>query len=509
MIRSRHPGRRFGRPRVASRGALLAPALLALWLAAPAGAQDTKSQELEDVERALEEDRGQAETLARQAEDLKLEIRALRADSIAAARKAQAQEARLSEIEARLAALERQEAAKRAKLEGRHAQLTGTLAALQRIALLPPDALLAAPGSPVDTVRSAMLLRVAIPAIESRAAVLRDELDELARLHQQIALQQHELATAAEDLETKRERLGALIERKSATRAATASEQRAAEDRAKNLAAQAKDLRDLLGRLEREARERSEREARELAERQARERAEAEAREAAARQAREHAEREARELAERQARERAELEARAERQASEQAEREARELAERQARERAETEARALAERQAREAAERAAQASQETARLALARPDNVRPFPDSRASLWMPASGRIVLRYGQSRGTEGTSKGINILTRGGAQVVAPYDGQVVYAGPFRRYGQILIIEHGGRYHTLLAGLDRIDAVVGQWLLAGEPVGTLGSPQGGNPELYFELRRAGQPINPLPWLATTDDKVRG
>jgi len=72
-----------------------------------------------------------------------------------------------------------------------------------------------------------------------------------------------------------------------------------------------------------------------------------------------------------------------------------------------------------------------------------------------------------------------------------------------------LIIEHGGRYHTLLAGLDRIDAVVGQWLLAGEPVGTLGSAQNENPELYFELRRAGQPINPLPWLATTGDKVRG
>ena len=89
------------------------------------------------------------------------------------------------------------------------------------------------------------------------------------------------------------------------------------------------------------------------------------------------------------------------------------------------------------------------------------------------------------------------------------FRSQVVYAVPFRRYGQILIIEHGGRYHTLLAGLDRIHAVVGQWLLAGEPVGVLGSPQSGHPELYFELRRAGQPNNPLPWLATTGDKVRG
>jgi septal ring factor EnvC (AmiA/AmiB activator) len=119
------------------------------------------------------------------------------------------------------------------------------------------------------------------------------------------------------------------------------------------------------------------------------------------------------------------------------------------------------------------------------------------------------VRRYGQAGGDETVSRGIAIRGRPGAQVVAPYDGKVVYAGPFRGYGQILIIEHGGRYHSLLAGLDRIHAVVGQWLLAGEPVGVLGTPRNGNPELYLELRQAGQPINPLPWLATTGDKVRG
>jgi septal ring factor EnvC (AmiA/AmiB activator) len=117
--------------------------------------------------------------------------------------------------------------------------------------------------------------------------------------------------------------------------------------------------------------------------------------------------------------------------------------------------------------------------------------------------------RFGQTQSDGRAARGIVIAARKGAQIVAPFDGKVVYAGEFRSYGQNLIIEHGGRYHTLLAGLDRIDAVVGQWLLAGEPVGTLSSPQDGNPELYFELRRAGQPINPLPWLATTGDKVRG
>jgi septal ring factor EnvC (AmiA/AmiB activator) len=105
--------------------------------------------------------------------------------------------------------------------------------------------------------------------------------------------------------------------------------------------------------------------------------------------------------------------------------------------------------------------------------------------------------------------RSILITARAGAQVVAPYDGRVAFAGLFRGYGQILIIEHGGRYHTLLAGLERIDAGAGQWILAGEPIGVMGSSQEQFPELYLELRHAGQPVNPLPWLATTDDKVQG
>src|SRR3546814_13099052 len=107
------------------------------------------------------------------------------------------------------------------------------------------------------------------------------------------------------------------------------------------------------------------------------------------------------------------------------------------------------------------------------------------------------------------TDKCISIRARPVAQVVAPFDGKIAYAGPFRGYGLILIIDHGGRYHTILAGFDRIDAVVGQWVLAGEPVARMGAAAAGNPELYFELRRTGQAINPLPCLATTDEKVRG
>jgi septal ring factor EnvC (AmiA/AmiB activator) len=122
------------------------------------------------------------------------------------------------------------------------------------------------------------------------------------------------------------------------------------------------------------------------------------------------------------------------------------------------------------------------------------------------PAAGRIVKRWGDPEGFS-TSKGLTIATRQNAQIVAPYDGRIEFAGPFKGYGQILIIDHGGGYHSLLAGMDRIDSVVGQWVVTGEPLGTM-QPDG-KPSLYLELRRQGQPINPLPWLAARDDKASG
>jgi septal ring factor EnvC (AmiA/AmiB activator) len=146
---------------------------------------------------------------------------------------------------------------------------------------------------------------------------------------------------------------------------------------------------------------------------------------------------------------------------------------------------------------------------VALARPSDIRAFPENPGGLLAPVRGNVALGFGGARGDGETSQGLVLSTRPSAQVVAPYDGKVAYAGLFRRYGLILIIEHDGRYHSLLAGLDRIDAVVGQWVLAGEPVGVMSSRDGRNPELYLELRRAGKPVNPLPWIENLNSKAEG
>jgi murein hydrolase activator len=141
-------------------------------------------------------------------------------------------------------------------------------------------------------------------------------------------------------------------------------------------------------------------------------------------------------------------------------------------------------------------------------KPAVMRPFTKAKGSLVVPASGPLLRRFGETDELGVASKGITFETREAAQVVAPFDGRVLFAGPFRGYGQILIIEHGDGYHSLLAGLERVEGAVGQWLVAGEPAGTM--PAGDKkPHLYLELRHDGQPINPLPWLATHDEKVSG
>ncbi len=144
-----------------------------------------------------------------------------------------------------------------------------------------------------------------------------------------------------------------------------------------------------------------------------------------------------------------------------------------------------------------------------LPRPQQGKPFSKARGALPRPAHGRVIARYGQPDGLGQTIKGIKIRTGAGARIVSPYDGQVAFAGPFRGYGLLLIIDHGEGYHSLMAGAAALDVAVGQWLLAGEPVGTMGPGKGKQRELYVELRHDGQPINPLPWMTAGKDKVSG
>jgi septal ring factor EnvC (AmiA/AmiB activator) len=173
----------------------------------------------------------------------------------------------------------------------------------------------------------------------------------------------------------------------------------------------------------------------------------------------------------------------------------------------------------------RAAQDSKETRTTNLASlkdPGRLAPavaFASAKGALPLPINGVKIRDFGAPDGLGGTEKGLWIASRAAAQVTAPCDGWVVYAGPFRSYGQLLILNAGGGYHVLLAGMERISVDLGQFVLTGEPVAVMGGgPQSAaaiavgssQPVLYVEFRKDGTPIDPNPWWATKDsEKVRG
>jgi septal ring factor EnvC (AmiA/AmiB activator) len=145
--------------------------------------------------------------------------------------------------------------------------------------------------------------------------------------------------------------------------------------------------------------------------------------------------------------------------------------------------------------------------------------FASARGHLPLPVNGVRIREFGAPDTLGSTEKGLTIATRAGAQVTVPCDGWVVYASVFRNYGQVLILNAGGGYHVVLAGMERISVDVGQFVLTGEPVAIMGSgsqvaatlASGSNqPVLYVEFRKDGTPVDPSPWWAASEgEKVRG
>lgn len=144
----------------------------------------------------------------------------------------------------------------------------------------------------------------------------------------------------------------------------------------------------------------------------------------------------------------------------------------------------------------------------------------DARGLLNLPTNGPIIRAFGASDGSGGTERGITISARPGNIVTAPSDGWIMFSAPYRSYGRVLIINAGNGYNFVLTGLQTTSVEIGQFVLAGEPLGTMGSVPAGNVTaaevqtgqslLYVELRKDNQPIDPSPWWAKTlSEKARG
>ncbi len=404
---------------------IIVSAVLCLPAASHAQQKDNAlDTQIKEVEKAIEAGKKQSQQLKQQADDLKSDISKASRDRIGVATAVQNLEQRMSKLETEIDDLNKAEAEKRKLLESRRGQFSGVLMALQKLSRLPPEAVIAYPTGAADLIRTAILLRSAVPQIEGQAARLREDLIALAATRELIANRKFQLAKTSLEFKNKRSTLDGLIRMKAAEHERALSERREATLRIENLTGQAQNLRDLFGNLEQERKKQLARE---------------------------------------------------------------REIKQKQQ----------LKVKKAN--SQKSASVPKKTVRLAP--PLDLKPFALSRGSLRYPAVGRINGHYGEIVRRGVTRKGLSIETRDSAQVIAPFDGKVVFAGNFRGYGQLLIIDHGEGYHSLLAGMSRIDGVMGQYLLSGEPVGVMGSHSKGKPSLYIELRRNGQPINPVPWLA--------
>lgn len=375
------------------------------------------------------------------------------AELVAAGERSRKLEASLGDAEARMTSLGADMARLAASLYERRAVLAEVLAGLQRLGRKPPPAVVVRPEDALAAVRSALLMGAILPELREQAGTLARDLDAMSRLRDRLGRERDSYRADLAALAEEKTRLDLLIEErrqgKGDQERALAAERRRAED----LAARARDLKELIGRSERDL--------------DAGRRAAAAA-EAAAPAA--------------------------------------------PVQEKTEPDQGDRSEKPTTPVAPPAAPPpDRQIAALDPARMQPSRPFADWRGHMILPAVGTGVRNFGDDDGSGLTLKGIQIAARPRSAVTSPADGWVVYAGTFRSYGKLLIINGGGGYHVVLAGMERINVEIGQFVLAGEPVGEMGEKKpaaapntdikAGQPVLYVEFRKDGSPIDPGPWWA--------
>ncbi|MGF7154083.1 murein hydrolase activator EnvC family protein [Novosphingobium gossypii] len=124
-------------------------------------------------------------------------------------------------------------------------------------------------------------------------------------------------------------------------------------------------------------------------------------------------------------------------------------------------------------------------------------PLPEGLSSYMLPVTGRLLTGFAEDAPGQARSNGLVLAPRDHAQAVAPAAGRVAFAGPYRGYQSIVIIEHDGGWTSLVTGLARLDVAVGDQLVAGSPIGTTGPV---SPRVMVELRRDGAAVNPLQYI---------
>ncbi len=376
---------------------MILPALLFMQSTVMADAPplpESKKETLESLQTRLESEKERQERLSQEVNKIKKELARTKDRMIKLASDMRSNEKELQTLEDRIKSLQTEQNEIKTRLESDYGSIARLVLALQRMRRIPPEAMIARPGAPLQTAQSAMLMQSVLPTVHKRAESLRTDLARLRTIGEDLEIDRARVATQAKTLEERHAQMGDLLKKRESLYDSTSKEHKAQQAKVRQIAAQAQSLKDLVQRLDED---RKRQKARELAQ------------------------------------------------------------------------------------------------RAVLSVPD--KPPPAGAARL--PVSGVVRTLYGQPDDFGAPSKGITIDGRPGGIVVAPMGGVVRFAGPFKRFGNIVILEHEDGYHSLIAGLARIDTVVSRTVKPGEPVGTLQQgAQDGRSSLYYELRRGGRPVNP-------------
>lgn len=467
---------------------------------------DEAAKKLEQEKSALAAKESRGRELQKDVAGIVDERREINARLLETAALVQKSEEQMTAIETRLAGFERQEQEVRTSLAREHGKISGVLAALQRMGRNPPPVIITRREDALEMVRSAMLLGVAFPGLRAEAQALTVKLNELVGIMNSIRREGDNLRAERERLTTTQTRLASLLDAKKQSLAERETELRQVRAATTEIAKNVTDLSELIAKLSRQVT-------------------------AAPVMPAPQPDGDDQVVAVLPPTGPAEHAAEGPPGASGATIREtAIETAPVEAAPGREEEVAMLAPPPAatRGAPPSVVELAPSATAISPGKPDRITPavpFQLAKGKLPMPARGRRALGFGDKTQYGGTSKGVVLETRFGARVTSPCDGWVVYAGEFRSYGQLLIINAGGGYHVLIAGLSQMDVGPGQFVLAAEPIGTMSGaprtaqlatektgmgqpPPSSAPVLYIEFRKDGEPINSDPWWVSPHEKVQ-
>lgn len=363
------------------------------------------------IENRLEAKKAEEKELDKKIRGIEDSLNDTKEKSVSLAKSIRKNEASLQKLEKRMVELEGEQSKIQGSLEGDQKSMARLILALQRLRRVPPEALFAKPGAPLEAAQSALLLGEIIPVLDKKANTLKDNLTRLKEISDKLRADKEELLQTATTLKNEEREMSGLLKERETLYARTSDDLKSKQLEIEQISAKAQNLRDLVGRLQKN---------------------------------------------------------------------------------REEKEAQSKERERNREKVKPESQESQEAAYD----PGPLTPLPPS-GEAQLPISGIIKTRFNEIDAIGAESQGITITGRTNGLVVAPMAGQVRFAGPFKKYGNIVIIEHQGGYHSLIAGLEKIDTVVERNVSAGEPIGTLkNTGNDGKPSLYYELRLEGKPVNP-------------